>query len=866
MQNYIHQPPRLRARRPWRYESLEQRDLLHGGGISALLTVSYAPDTTDISGQPSSLHSTFSHLGTDKQWQSAITDAFHQWAKHTNADIGVVDDFGDPFGTPEGTSQFGDIRIGAAPLADSVMAISLPSDNLALGSWASDIIFNSRVDWTSLEQLASVALHEAGHIFGLEHTDDPTSVMHVHGVSEITSPSAADIANLQFLYGERNLDNNELTQRNDSVEVSTDLSTNLAEEMLSLLYGDISSRDDVDFYRITAGDEIEGAVRIVVDNGGVSTADFVVKLYDDDGELLEEQHERDVTGAFTLDYEFDDAEEFFVSVELSENSSVDSGGYFVAVSLDPEELEDDDDNDEYDDLDDDELRAVGDEVRGLLLANGDFLFNEDFADDDDLETANQITPRSFNAGRTWYEQVGSISGEDIDYFRLQSPEDEVGLQNVMTVRVQAITGLALAPRVRVVDELGRELNAQIIRSGNGEHIVQVADVAPETDMFIEVAAEDPNGRASRGNYQLSVNFGAEVVEMTRFADGVLSQTQPAQYHQLFVATPQLFHFLLSASESAAANAPAVRMELFDSAGTVVHSLNVEPGQTRSSQNPLLPPGAYTLRVSFESEPTVGTELSYQLEGFAVSNPLGVVPVDPTAEPIYQCDGVSDQFCYPGGTTSDSPFFWDEFIRNYLDEKLKEQDQQSGSTNPAIDWWEWFWLDSTHTGASKPAPTTGTDSFRVYDQPLIVNHADGLLKNDTNTSSAPMIVRMVETPRHGTLNLNAEGGFRYTPDVDFWGTDTFLYEAFGFDSNAWSSTTSVEIHVNAGGDANSDGEVNFTDFLEFSRSFGSEQTGWHTGDFDGNGATDFTDFLILAGNFGRSAAIVVPPRALHDGKR
>ena len=121
----------------------------------------------------------------------------------------------------------------------------------------------------------------------------------------------------------------------------------------------------------------------------------------------------------------------------------------------------------------------------------------------------------------------------------------------------------------------------------------------------------------------------------------------------------------------------------------------------------------------------------------------------------------------------------------------------------------------------------------------------------------MIVRATDLPANGTLNLSADGNFRYTPDEGFWGTDIFAYEVFGLDSNRWSSPATVEIHVHAGGDANVDGEVNFADFLQFARAFGTQTSSWTAGDFDGNGVTDFADFLILSGNFGRSVASVLP---------
>ena len=51
-----------------------------------------------------------------------------------------------------------------------------------------------------------------------------------------------------------------------------------------------------------------------------------------------------------------------------------------------------------------------------------------------------------------------------------------------------------------------------------------------------------------------------------------------------------------------------------------------------------------------------------------------------------------------------------------------------------------------------------------------------------------------------------------------------------------------------GDANFDGDVNFTDFLIFAANFGTNHT-WFGGDFDGDGTVTFTDFLILSKFFG-----------------
>ncbi len=62
-----------------------------------------------------------------------------------------------------------------------------------------------------------------------------------------------------------------------------------------------------------------------------------------------------------------------------------------------------------------------------------------------------------------------------------------------------------------------------------------------------------------------------------------------------------------------------------------------------------------------------------------------------------------------------------------------------------------------------------------------------------------------------------------------------------------------------GDADMNGEVDFSDFLALSGAFETDG-GWAGGDFDGSGLTDFDDFLTLSGNFGQAestAAASVP---------
>jgi len=51
------------------------------------------------------------------------------------------------------------------------------------------------------------------------------------------------------------------------------------------------------------------------------------------------------------------------------------------------------------------------------------------------------------------------------------------------------------------------------------------------------------------------------------------------------------------------------------------------------------------------------------------------------------------------------------------------------------------------------------------------------------------------------------------------------------------------------DADLDGQVSFSDFLNLSAGFGQE-AGWQSGDFSGDGKTDFEDFLLLSQSYGK----------------
>ena len=62
-----------------------------------------------------------------------------------------------------------------------------------------------------------------------------------------------------------------------------------------------------------------------------------------------------------------------------------------------------------------------------------------------------------------------------------------------------------------------------------------------------------------------------------------------------------------------------------------------------------------------------------------------------------------------------------------------------------------------------------------------------------------------------------------------------------------SGTAIDVSVNPRADFDDDGEVGFSDFLEFARAFNTDNAAF---DLDGSGLVDFQDFLEFARNFGK----------------
>ncbi len=169
------------------------------------LTLSFVPDGTPIAGSGSNLFQSLNAVKPAAQWQNEMLRAIQTWESVANINVTVVPDGGQPFGTSgnlQGDSHFGDIRIGAEPMASSSLALAIPPDPTYSGTWAGDIILNSNYTFDgSSTDLYSTMLHEFGHALGLPENFDPSSVMSVNSPTLLSQLSPGDVAAIQSLYG-----------------------------------------------------------------------------------------------------------------------------------------------------------------------------------------------------------------------------------------------------------------------------------------------------------------------------------------------------------------------------------------------------------------------------------------------------------------------------------------------------------------------------------------------------------------------------------------------------------------------------------------------------------------------------------------
>jgi Matrixin len=661
-QVYIREKQSMAKSRPLIVEYLEARVAPSVLGLAWLdpthLTLSFAPDGTDIAGDQSNLFQTLdSKFPTPAGWQSVIVRAFQTWASQTNVSVGVVSDSGDPLGVAglmQGDPRFGDIRIGARALAPDVMAITAPPDPYFSGTLSGDVILNSSADLNS-NDLFAVVLHEAGLALGLGESTDPTSAMYSFLNPQATL-SPGDIQNIQALYGTPAPDPN---QPDGSFATATPISYPPLFIGLTPLvaYGDLSTLSDANIFSVQPPPLYFGSTTIQLQTSGISFLQPQIEVYDQNFNLVgEAQSTSDFGDIVSVQLpNVNPLKHYYIEVNSASQDVFGTGRYALSITFNNRSIVNPASlpailRGPYDSL------GAGD-IAGLLSGVGSLLVNS-IVPNNTFVTATQLQSRAGYLANSSYSTVASLSGKyDVDIYQIQAPQAPPGQTDVLAVSLTALPVNGVLPIVSVYDANTNPVDAEVLLNGNGTYLVQATGLLPGATYYLRVSAA-PSPAAAWGNYSLVADFGGVPADVQTFVGGTLAQPDNQNAYGLYVAQTQLFQFVLSTSAAEMVTGAEVSLEIFDSTGRLVFSLVGPVGETVSGASVLLKPGQYQVSISVvNSSGGVLPPISYLLRGSNISDPIGPAPEDPTTEPMYQCpdNPAVYCYCYPNGTYSTSPY-------------------------------------------------------------------------------------------------------------------------------------------------------------------------------------------------------------------
>jgi len=628
-----------RPRRLNDFEALEDRSMPSTFGVPWAdpnhLTLSFASEGTPTPIGASSLNQTLAGVGTSATWQREILRAFQTWASQANIDIGLVGDGGQALGSVgavQTDGRFGDIRVVAAPLSSGVVASTSPF------SWtgttlSGDMVLNAlqqfaRGDRTGAYDLFSVALHEAGHALGLDHSDSDGSAIG-QSYSFRAGLSSDDVAALQSLYGARTHDafdrstNNNILSRADAIPRVSGSGQLLA-------VADLTTQSDVDYYRFNAPALTSFLSTVVVrlKSSGISLLTASVRVYDSFGRVVGSAASQDpLNNDLTIQFRPGLlGGTYYVRVDGAGNGAFDIGGYKLAV----------------------DFLSLGGLLAPLTSTLEAVL---DGHTDDVLASALGLSAPSTSDSRFEAIHRGVIEdAADVDNYRISTGQFAAGTAVTLNAMVWGLDSTPLDPRLRVFDQSGAPVAFQVLANDAGLFSLQVPNAVAGRDYFVQVAARSPGGANDTGRYFVAADFNSiEPMAFEGVASGavIAGQTESAA---LTIEDAGVFHFALAPTSIG-----AVTMTVYDENGIAAFTLTASGGKPAVTATRYLAAGTYTVRYTTTtgsgSNPT-----SYNLYLHQLSEGVGPYSPSTTSPPPGPGNGSSStgsSYTYSSSTYSSS---------------------------------------------------------------------------------------------------------------------------------------------------------------------------------------------------------------------
>jgi hypothetical protein len=615
--------------------------------------------------------------------------------------------------------------------------------------------------------------------------------MYGHGLPTHTELTEQDVLAIQDLQGQRLPDALEGDSGNDTLQTAVELSLprQTAGQLQPpiLVYGDLTTSADVDYFALPQNHRGAAPVTVRLQSKGISLLAPRVRVIARNGREIGSSASVQAGGATVLVRidDLDQGERYFVEVTSARSDEFSVGGYSLIVT--------------YDGLPQIDGRRIDQTAVGRereldqtqvqsLLTEENALINGDLHQDDQLGQARRLGRRDEFANAARFETVASISdSSDIDYYRFDTLDLDEDDPLILNLTVHSLSPGELIPRATVFDQKRDPVAAEVLVNGQGEFVIQ-SQLQPDQVYYVRVEAADTQTPFVRGNYGMTLALVDEWIQLDTYLSTTVDREHPLAVHSLYVAQSQLFHTVVEVQPAPQSANQLLVAQFVDEQGQVLARLGTAPGDTRSFNSMLLTPGEYSVRL-FAAGLADGelVRMSFNLRGTTFSDPLAIDPIDPTEDPLFLCPGEDDLYCYPGDVVSDDPFLWDDF----LDTLPEVPDLELPELIDVLlgDWWSWYW---DQQGQNGPALTLDDEYFLDSGQALVVGAVEGVLTNDLDPEGGPLVAVLVENANHGRLTLNPDGSFTYAPDAGFVGSDEFRYLAYDFVAESAPAVVRLEV--------------------------------------------------------------------------
>jgi hypothetical protein len=470
-------------KRPSLYlEQLEDRCVTTAiGGLwpdARHLTLSFVPDGTPTATGTSSFFSRIASGSSPAAVEQTILRAFQTWAQYSNVNISLTGDDGEAFGAAglvQGDPRFGDIRIGADALNRSTVATATgyqPSGT----TWSGDVLFNSNYSFGNgpgQYDLFTVALHEAGHVFGLvDETADSNSVEYQYYTGPRTGLAPSDILALQAQYGVRTGDAFQANGGNHTLATATNLNSVGGTPVCTILIaqGDVTTQQDVEYYRFTTDlASHPNGVLVQLQASRLSVVTAQLTVFDQSGNAIASAVTADpLNNDLTIHLsQVTPGATYYVAVQGSQAGALAIGAYQLAVNLQPS------------------AASVG--------APGQF---------GNAQTLAQVNSLNGNELGT----AGLISiGNDTNVFTFKTKSGPY--VNGLTVTLQTWGSGLGAPTLAVFDAAGNQLCAAYSVLPDGTFSLHVDGIAANSTYYVRAVTPALNA-ATHGSFAVQVDLNA----------------------------------------------------------------------------------------------------------------------------------------------------------------------------------------------------------------------------------------------------------------------------------------------------------------------------------------------------------------------